>query len=97
MQLAVQIGGSDTKWLGPRSRRADTLPAPPRQTNPYSSAGFTGRPLSDRVTLPTKGRYADACFDGFLVRGVQNFSSKPICIRALELVARRLREGVGCQ
>ena len=25
-------------------------------------------PLSDRVTNPAKGRYPDACFDGFLVR-----------------------------
>ena len=26
-------------------------------------------PLSERVTNPAKGRYPDACFDGFLVRG----------------------------
>jgi endonuclease/exonuclease/phosphatase family metal-dependent hydrolase len=31
-------------------------------------------PLSERVTNPAKGRYPDACFDGFLVRGALNFS-----------------------
>ena len=35
-------------------------------------------PLSDRVTNPAKGRYPDACFDGFLVRGAARLSCKPI-------------------
>ena len=34
-------------------------------------------PLADRVTNPAKGRYPDACFDGFLVRGARNLSCKP--------------------
>ena len=35
-------------------------------------------PLSDRVTNPAKGRYPDACFDGFLVRGDRiDFTCKP--------------------
>ena len=33
--------------------------------------------LSERVTLPAKGRYPDASF----IRGTQNFSGKPIRIR----------------
>lgn len=37
-------------------------------------------PLSDRVTNPAKGRYPDACFDGFLVRGARILSCKPISI-----------------
>ena len=37
-------------------------------------------PLSERVTNPAKGRYPDACFDGFLVRGARIFSCKPIPI-----------------
>jgi len=36
--------------------------------------------LSERVTLPAKGRYPDASFDGFFIRGTQNFSCKPIRI-----------------
>jgi endonuclease/exonuclease/phosphatase family metal-dependent hydrolase len=40
-------------------------------------------PLSDRVTNPAKGRYPDACFDGFLVRGARNFSCKPIPIQGV--------------
>jgi endonuclease/exonuclease/phosphatase family metal-dependent hydrolase len=38
-------------------------------------------PLSERVTNPAKGRYPDACFDGFFVRGARNLSCKPISIR----------------
>ena len=37
-------------------------------------------PLFDRVTNPEKGRYPDACFDGFLVRGAGILSCKPISI-----------------
>jgi endonuclease/exonuclease/phosphatase family metal-dependent hydrolase len=37
-------------------------------------------PLSDRVTNPAKGRYPDACFDGFLVRGARILSCEPISI-----------------
>ena len=39
-------------------------------------------PLSDRVTLPAKGRYPDASFDGFLVRGVRTVSCKTVAIRS---------------
>ena len=35
---------------------------------------------SERVTNPANGRYPDACFDGFLVRGVKILSCKPIPI-----------------
>jgi hypothetical protein len=35
-------------------------------------------PVSERVTLPAKGRYPDASFDGFFVRGVKDFSCGPI-------------------
>jgi endonuclease/exonuclease/phosphatase family metal-dependent hydrolase len=38
-------------------------------------------PLSERVTLPAKGRYPDASFDGFLVRGAQVLSCKAIPIQ----------------
>jgi endonuclease/exonuclease/phosphatase family metal-dependent hydrolase len=37
-------------------------------------------PLSNRVTNPANGRYPDACFDGFLVRGARILSCKPISI-----------------
>jgi endonuclease/exonuclease/phosphatase family metal-dependent hydrolase len=40
-------------------------------------------PLSERVTNPAKGRYPDACFDGFLVRGARNLSCKPIAIQGV--------------
>jgi endonuclease/exonuclease/phosphatase family metal-dependent hydrolase len=40
-------------------------------------------PLSERVTNPAKGRYPDACFDGFLVRGARHFSCKPIPIQGV--------------
>jgi endonuclease/exonuclease/phosphatase family metal-dependent hydrolase len=40
-------------------------------------------PLSDRVTNPAKGRYPDACFDGFLVRGAARLSCKPIPIQGV--------------
>ena len=40
-------------------------------------------PLSERVTNPAKGRYPDACFDGFLVRGATKLSCKPIPIRGV--------------
>ena len=40
-------------------------------------------PLSERVTNPAKGRYPDACFDGFLVRGARNLSCKPIPIQGV--------------
>ena len=38
-------------------------------------------PISERVTLPAKGRYPDASFDGFLVRGAQVLSCKAIPIQ----------------
>ena len=38
-------------------------------------------PLSERVTLPANGRYPDASFDGFLVRGAQALSCKAIPIQ----------------
>ena len=40
-------------------------------------------PLSERVTNPAKGRYPDACFDGFLVRGATTLSCKPIRIHGV--------------
>ena len=40
-------------------------------------------PLFDRVTNPAKGRYPDACFDGFLVRGARILSCKPISIHGV--------------
>jgi len=40
-------------------------------------------PLPARVTNPAKGRYPDASFDGFLVRGAKIFSSKPIPIQGV--------------
>ena len=40
-------------------------------------------PLSERVTNPAKGRYPDACFDGFLVRGATKLSCKPISIQGV--------------
>jgi endonuclease/exonuclease/phosphatase family metal-dependent hydrolase len=40
-------------------------------------------PLSERVTNPAKGRYPDACFDGFLVRGAASLSCKPIPIQGV--------------
>ena len=39
---------------------------------------WQGTPLQERVTNPATGRYPDACFDGFLVRGARIFSCKPI-------------------
>jgi endonuclease/exonuclease/phosphatase family metal-dependent hydrolase len=38
-------------------------------------------PLSERVTLPANGRYPDASFDGFLLRGAQVLSCKAIPIQ----------------
>jgi endonuclease/exonuclease/phosphatase family metal-dependent hydrolase len=40
-------------------------------------------PLPERVTNPANGRYPDACFDGFLVRGARNLSYKPVAIRGV--------------
>ena len=40
-------------------------------------------PLSERVTNPAKGRYPDACFDGFLVRGAAKISCKAIPIHGV--------------
>jgi hypothetical protein len=39
--------------------------------------------LTKRVTNPAKGRYAGACFDGFLVRGAAKLSCKPIPIQGV--------------
>ena len=38
-------------------------------------------PLSECVTLPANGRYPDASFDGFFVRGAQVLSCKAIPIQ----------------
>ena len=38
-------------------------------------------PLSERVSLPANGRYPDASFDGFLVRGARVLSCKAIPIQ----------------
>jgi endonuclease/exonuclease/phosphatase family metal-dependent hydrolase len=40
-------------------------------------------PLSERVTNPAKGRYPDACFDGFLVRGAAKLACEPILIQGV--------------
>ena len=40
-------------------------------------------PLSQRVTNPANGRYRDACFDGFLVRGATKLSCQPIPIHGV--------------
>ncbi len=40
-------------------------------------------PLSQRVTNPATGRYLDACFDGFLVRGATKLACKPIPIQGV--------------
>ena len=40
-------------------------------------------PLAERVTNPANGRYPDACFDGFLVKGIRNFSCKPVAIQGV--------------
>ena len=40
-------------------------------------------PLTERVTNPAKGRYPDACFDGFLVRGATKLSCQPIPIHGV--------------
>ena len=41
----------------------------------FEEAGFSwtwsGIPLEQRVTWPSNGRYPDACFDGFFVRGIE--------------------------
>jgi hypothetical protein len=37
-------------------------------------------PLSERVTLPAKGPYSDASFDGFLIRGGQALSCKTVAV-----------------
>lgn len=54
----------------------------------WEEAGFiwpwAKTPLSERVTLPAKGRYPDACFDGFLVRGdVEIVSCAPITVEGV--------------
>ena len=40
-------------------------------------------PLSERVTNPANGRYPDACFDGFLVRGARILSCRPMPIQGV--------------
>lgn len=32
--------------------------------------GWEGVPFEERVTWPSDGRYPDACFDGFVVKGL---------------------------
>jgi len=38
-------------------------------------------PPAERVTLPANGRYPDASFDGFLIRGGQPLSGKAIPVQ----------------
>jgi len=38
---------------------------------------WKGIPLADRITLPASGRYPDASFDGFFVRGGEILSCEP--------------------
>ena len=47
-------------------------------------------PLSERVTNPAKGRYPDACFDGFFVRGglLSNITSRYLISIYTHLVTR---------
>jgi hypothetical protein len=40
-------------------------------------------PLVERITLPANGQYPDASFDGFFVRGVKDFSCRPIPMRGV--------------
>ena len=40
-------------------------------------------PLVERVTLPANGRYPDASFDGFLVRGARTVSCKTVAIQGV--------------
>jgi endonuclease/exonuclease/phosphatase family metal-dependent hydrolase len=40
--------------------------------------GWKNVPLAKRVTVPSEGRYPDACFDGFFVRGAEIISSEII-------------------
>jgi hypothetical protein len=39
--------------------------------------------LAERVTLPANGRYPDASFDGFLIRGTRALSYKAFPIQAI--------------
>ena len=57
----------------PRPAKASKLSRPARQA-PHI-------PRSERVTIPAKGRYPDASFDGFLVRGARVLSCEPIAVR----------------
>ncbi len=41
------------------------------------SSGFENIPLSERVTLPSKGRYPDATFDYIFVKGLGEKFIKP--------------------
>jgi endonuclease/exonuclease/phosphatase family metal-dependent hydrolase len=40
-------------------------------------------PLPERVTLPARGRYPDASFDGFFVRGAPVLSCRPIAVQGI--------------
>ena len=40
-------------------------------------------PPEERITLPAKGRYPDASFDGFLIRGAQVLSCKALPIQGV--------------
>jgi endonuclease/exonuclease/phosphatase family metal-dependent hydrolase len=44
---------------------------------------WEGVPPPDRVTNPANGRYPDACFDGFLVRGAKILSCRPSPIQGV--------------
>jgi hypothetical protein len=44
---------------------------------------WEGVPLRARVTNPANGRYPDACFDGFLVRGARILSCRPMPIQGV--------------
>ena len=47
------------------------------------SWAWEGVPLPKRVTNPAKGRYPDACFDGFLVRGARNLLCRSMPIQKI--------------
>ena len=40
-------------------------------------------PLPERVTLPAEGRYPDASFDGFLIRGARAVACRVVPIRGV--------------
>lgn len=44
---------------------------------------WEGVPLPERVSLPAEGRYPDASFDGFLIRGARAVACRVVPIRGV--------------